>query len=387
MLADPDIWPEQQPTPSDWRCRWRLFRNRLLADQKFQRWAARTPLVRRIASKKAVELHHLTAGFVYTQTLTAVIQSNLLAVLQGRVESTKSVAAMCGLTPPAAKTLLTAATALQLTEEVSPGFWMVGDRGASILGNPGVIDMVRHHAVLYRDLADPLAILKHRDKAGLRDYWSYVPGGSHPDDGHREYSQLMSSSLALIADHILGSYSLQGYHSLVDVAGGTGRFARAVTKRHPEMAATVLDLPEVVTHAKNNNAQGNIRFVAADMFRSPLPQDVELFSLIRVLHDHDDEPVLSLLTRLHGALKPGGHLLIAEPMAGTQGAEPIGNTYFSFYLWAMGSGRPRTAEELKAMCHAAGFASIREFSTPIPALTRLLVAEKSIESASNPHKH
>ena len=113
------------------------------------------------------------------------------------------------------------------------------------------------------------------------------------------------------------------------------------------------------------------------MFRSPLPQDVELFSLIRVLHDHDDEPVVSLLTRLHAALKPGGHLLIAEPMAGTAGAEAIGDTYFGFYLWAMGSGRPRTADELKGMCLAAGFSGIREFNTPIPALTRVLVAEKA----------
>ena len=96
-----------------------------------------------------------------------------------------------------------------------------------------------------------------------------------------------------------------------------------------------------------------------------------------MLHDHDDEPVLSLLTRLHAALKPGGHLLIAEPMAGTPGAEPIGDTYFSFYLWAMGSGRPRTAKELKAMCLAAGFSGIRELKTPIPALTRVLVAEKA----------
>jgi len=382
MLADPDTWSDQQPAPSDWRCRWRLFRNRLLADKKFQRWAAKTPLVRRIASKKAVELHHLTAGFVYTQTLTAVVQSNLLAVLQGRIESTKSVAAMCGLTPPAAHTLLKAAQALKLTEEVSKGFWMVGELGASVLGNPAVADMVKHHAVLYRDLADPLAILKHRDKTGLRDYWSYVPGGSHPDDGHREYSQLMSSSLALISDHILDSYSLNDYERLVDVAGGTGHFARMVAKRYPDIAASVLDLPEVVSEAKNQFPNSDIRFVATDMFHSPLPQDVELFSLIRVLHDHDDEPVVSLLTRLHGALKPGGHLLIAEPMAGTEGAEPIGDTYFSFYLWAMGSGRPRTAEELKGMCLAAGFNSIREFKTPIPALARLLVAEKAPENAS-----
>tara|TARA_B100001059_G_scaffold209725_1_gene222862 strand:+ start:257 stop:1402 length:1146 start_codon:yes stop_codon:yes gene_type:complete len=377
MLADPDTWPDQQPAPSDWRCRWRLFRNRLLADTKFQQWAARTPLVRRIASKKAIELHHLTAGFVYTQTLTAVVQSNLLAVLQGRIESTKSVAAMCGLTASAAHTLLTAAQALKLTEEVSRGFWMVGELGASVLGNPAVADMVKHHQVLYRDLADPLAILRHRDKTGLRDYWSYVPGGNNADDGHREYSQLMSSSLALISDHILETYPLTDYQSLIDVAGGTGNFARMVKKRYPNISATVLDLPEVVSEAKNQFQRSDIRFVATDMFRSPLPQDVELFSLVRVLHDHDDEPVVSLLTRLHAALKPGGHLLIAEPMAGTPGAEAIGDTYFGFYLWAMGSGRPRTANELKGMCLAAGFCGIREFNTPIPALTRVLVAEKA----------
>jgi demethylspheroidene O-methyltransferase len=376
MLADPDTWPDPQPTPSDWRCRWRLLRNRILANPRFQKWAAKTPLVRRIASQKAVELHHLTAGFVYTQTLTAVIQSNLLAVLQGRIETTKSVAAMCGLTTQAAFTLLTAARALKLTDEVSPGHWMVGELGASVLGNPAVADMVRHHAVLYRDLADPLAVLRHREKTGLRNYWSYVPGGTHPEESHREYSRLMSSSLALIADHILDSYPLTNYQSLIDVAGGTGQFTRLVQQRYPELSTTVLDLPEVVSEAKTLQIQHKTRFIATDMFQSPLPENTELFSLIRVLHDHDDEPVKHLLARLYDALRPGGHLLIAEPMAGTAGAAPIGDTYFSFYLWAMGSGRPRTAEELQAMCLAAGFTRVREFKTPIPALTRLLVAEK-----------
>ena len=147
-------------------------------------------------------------------------------------------------------------------------------------------------------------------------------------------------------------------------------------QRYPELSTTVLDLPEVVSEAKTLQIQHKTRFVAADMFQSPLPENTELFSLVRVLHDHDDEPVKQLLGRLHGALRPGGHLLIAEPMAGTAGAAPIGDTYFSFYLWAMGSGRPRTAEELQAMCLAAGFSRVREFKTPIPALTRLLVAEK-----------
>ena len=36
-------------------------------------------------------------------------------------------------------------------------------------------------------------------------------------------------------------------------------------------------------------------------------------------------------------------LLVAEPMAGERGAEPMGDAYFGFYLLAMGRGRPRTS--------------------------------------------
>jgi hypothetical protein len=47
-------------------------------------------------------------------------------------------------------------------------------------------------------------------------------------------------------------------------------------------------------------------------------------------------------------------LLLAEPMAGTRGAEPVGEAYFGFYLLAMGRGRPRTMAENLAMLRAAG---------------------------------
>ena len=41
-------------------------------------------------------------------------------------------------------------------------------------------------------------------------------------------------------------------------------------------------------------------------------------------------------------------------MAGTPGAEPIGDAYFGFYLLAMGSGRPRTPSELRRLLREAG---------------------------------
>ena len=114
---------------------------------------------------------------------------------------------------------------MNLTEEVSRGYWMVGELGASVLGNPAVADMVKHHAVLYRDLADPLAILRPRQyrPAGLLELCAR---GNNPDEGHREYSQLMSSSLALISDHILETTRSAITAALWTLAGGTGHFAR-----------------------------------------------------------------------------------------------------------------------------------------------------------------
>ncbi len=64
-------------------------------------------------------------------------------------------------------------------------------------------------------------------------------------------------------------------------------------------------------------------------------------------------------------------------MAGTPGAEPVGDAYFGFYLMAMGSGRPRTSDELSRMVRDAGFASVREHGTRRPLLARVLVAHKS----------
>jgi demethylspheroidene O-methyltransferase len=67
-------------------------------------------------------------------------------------------------------------------------------------------------------------------------------------------------------------------------------------------------------------------------------------------------------------------VLIAEPMARTGGAEPMGEAYFGFYLLAMGSGRPRSPDELRRMLTEAGFVSVRSLRTRQPLQTGALVA-------------
>ena len=82
-------------------------------------------------------------------------------------------------------------------------------------------------------------------------------------------------------------------------------------------------------------------------------------TLVRVLHDHDDARVRTLLAAVRRALPSGGRLVVAEPMAATPGAEAMGDAYFGFYLLAMGRGQPRSAERLTALLVEAGFQSVR----------------------------
>ncbi len=377
----------ERPSPSrvrpDWRERWLGLRNRLLARPGFQRWAAAFPLTRPVARWRARALFDLCAGFVYSQVLYACIDLELLEKLAKGPLAASDLAPLVGLPQAGALRLLKAAETLGLVERAGPGErFALGELGAALLGNPGVAEMVRHHAMLYRDLADPVALLK--GTAGpthLSSYWAYARE-EHPDtlDGGRtrNYSELMGVSQALIAGDVLDAYSLARHRRLLDIGGGNGAFLSAAAARWPDLELSLFDLPPVAQQARARFDREGLghraEAVGGDLFVDRLPRGCDCCSLVRVIHDHDDAPALAILKAARAALEPGGVLILAEPMSDTPGAEPIGEAYFGFYLLAMGSGRPRAPRELIAMLHAAGFARAKIRPTRRPLLTRLIVA-------------
>ena len=84
--------------------------------------------------------------------------------------------------------------------------------------------------------------------------------------------------------------------------------------------------------------------------------------------------VVERLGKFHASLAPGAQLLIAEPMAQIPGAEPMGEAFFGLYLWAMGSGRPRSPAEIITMLKKAGFASARSVATAQPVNASVIIA-------------
>ena len=375
---------------------WRDWRNQWVMSPRFQRWAAAFPLTRSIARIEARDMFDVVAGFVYSQVVLACLRLGLLERLRAGAVGEVELQSEIDLPPAALRTLLRAAAALEVLELREPGVainreevdptrrWGLGLRGAALLGNPGVLAMIEHHAVLYADLVDPLAMLAApRGSTALARYWPYAAAEA-PDavarESTRAYTRLMSASQQLVAGEILDAYDVSGHRCVLDVGGGDGTFLRALAARAPQTNLMLFDLPGVAAEAEAAFATAGLaartRIVPGDFSRDALPAGADLITFVRVLHDHDDPRVERMLRAAYEALPPGGRLVVAEPLAGTAGAARMGDAYFGVYLWAMGSGRPRTAEELTAMLRKAGFRRIRRRPTRIPLQTSVLVAER-----------
>jgi demethylspheroidene O-methyltransferase len=125
-----------------WSDRFSAWRESLTARPGFRAWAARFPLTRPLARRRARELFDLCAGFVYSQVLAACVRLKLFEALHEAPAEEGALAARLGLSPEAMSRLLVAAESLRLVRRRADGAWALGELGAAMIGNPGIAAMV-----------------------------------------------------------------------------------------------------------------------------------------------------------------------------------------------------------------------------------------------------
>ena len=367
-----------------WLDRFHAACNAAIASPRFRRFAASFPLTRPVARRRAQAVFDLVSGFVYSQVLLACVRLEVLTLLAREPQTLGDLSQHIGLPIDATQRLIDAAIALKLIARCRDGRLRLGSVGAPIAGDAGIAALVEHHALFYADLRDPVALLRDGARADgeLARYWPYCAnrsGEGYAPDRVAAYSRLMSASQTLIANEVLDAYPMRRHRRVLDVGGGEGTFLTAVAARWPHLGCFLFDLPPVAERATARFAtlglQARALAVGGSFLRDPLPLGADLATLVRVLHDHDDDSVMRILRAVHAALPSDGRVLIAEPMSETPGAEAVGDAYFGFYLLAMGRGRPRTPARMGEMLIAAGFAKPRLIPTSMPMQTSVVIAD------------
>lgn len=361
-----------------------ILRDQLIANPRFQNFVSKVPFLRSIAKQRANQLFDVMAGFVYSQILLACVRLNLFEILKDGPLDLDTLKNQCGLDVVPLKKLLDGAASIHLLELRSNQQYGLGKLGAPMVGNSALAAMIDHHAVLYEDLKDPLLLLSGDiESKSLENFWPYVSQDNGVQeslknkDRIKNYSDLMSASLPLVAEQVVDAYDFSQHQCLLDVGGGQGTFLKRVHLNSPQLNRKLFDLPGVVNLAKedfsSNADDQNIEVYGGDFFKDPLPGGADLITLIRVIFDHDDERVKILLGSIFKALTPGGKLLVAEPMADTPDHPAMGHAYFGFYLLAMGRGRPRTIQEISLLGIQAGFKKVEILPCNMPINARVLL--------------
>jgi demethylspheroidene O-methyltransferase len=368
--------------------RWIDWRNRLLSNPRFQRWAADFPLTRPVARSRAQGLFDLVAGFVYSQTLAACVRLDLFRLLNDGPMSVGALSERLDLPVEATTRLMGAAASLRLVERLGPNGadsdastrYALGVQGAALLGNAGLLEMIAHHDLLYADLGDSVGLLR-RGAGSLASFWPYAVSATPADKTAADvqaYSELMAASLPTVAADVFKAYPIGRHRRLMDVGGGEGAFLTAAAAHAPALELRLFDLPAVAARARarlaRHGLEARAQVLEGDFLSQSLPVGADLITLIRILHDHDDAGVLALLRRVRAALPDDGALLIAEPMSNAKGGDRVADAYFAFYLKAMGRGRARTPQELGVLLEAAGFTRRRHLRTRSPFLLRAILA-------------
>ena len=389
-LASPARGAGSRPA---WRDRLDAWMDSKLTDPSFSRWAAGNIFTRWITQKRAQQVFDVMAGFVYSQVLLACVRLRIFELVNESPRTLEELAHLCQVPASALQRLVNSAVALKLLALRGQGRYGLGALGAPVAGHPGIRAMIEHHAVLYHDMQDPVALLRDQVSDGqMMAYWPYVEthgANGEPQQAPRawaqekvsRYSQLMSASQPFVVDEVLAAYSFANHRCVLDVGGGLGTFVCRLAGHAAHLKLKLFDLPQVAELAqddfKKKSLSDRIEAFGGDFLKDALPNGADLITLVRVAHDHPDAHVNTILRSIFKALPEGGTLLLTEPMAQASHEAPLGDAYFHFYLLAMGSGRLRTVQELSDMILAAGFASVGVLNNPMPLQTRILVGKKS----------
>jgi precorrin-6B methylase 2 len=196
-----------------------------------------------------------------------------------------------------------------------------------------------------------------------------------PDEAERMVRLLHPGALAE-GSRLARHHDFSAYQTLLDVAGGSGGVAIALTAAYSRLQAIVVELPEVASLAQKfideAGLSERIAVISADFLSGQeLPGRYDAIVMKAFTQILSPVEVGRALTRAFGLLQPGGDLYIQAAILDDGRTTPEWTVQFDLVLLNLyEQGRAYTEGEYRNWLIDAGFASVRR---PDPSL---LIASK-----------
>ena len=169
---------------------------------------------------------------------------------------------------------------------------------------------------------------------------------------------------------------------MLDIGGSHGYFSVVLCRKHPELRATVLDLPDAVEHAapllEREGMGDRVVLKAGDALTDDLGEAAyDLIMMFSLVHHFDDATNRQLVAKAARALRPGGYLVIGDalrPSAPGKGGQQ--GAFFDLYFALTSESGLWTFDEMRAWQVAAGLMPRKSMSLVPGGGFGLQVAER-----------
>lgn len=109
-------------------------------------------------------------------------------------------------------------------------------------------------------------------------------------------------------------YDLSQYQSFVDVGGASGALAIAVSEVYPHLKITVVDLPSVITTAKNlieiEGASDKVHVITVNIVKDPIPEPHDIAVLRALIQVLPPEDARRAIINLFASINSKGRIFI-----------------------------------------------------------------------------
>ena len=140
---------------------------------------------------------------------------------------------------------------------------------------------------------------------------------------------------------------------LLDLGGGHGRYGDALT--NAGFTVTLYDRPVCVEIAQERYG-AKLNTLTGDFMNDDLGGPYNVALLSNIVHGLGPQENLRLLTRLHGAMAPGGVIVIKDMFIGEHRSDPEEAVFFDLtMLMYTREGRSYPLDEMRSLCRDAGF--------------------------------
>ncbi|XP_040194122.1 acetylserotonin O-methyltransferase-like isoform X2 [Rana temporaria] len=195
--------------------------------------------------------------------------------------------------------------------------------------------------------------------------WQFLPQAVRSEKELVAFMYYMESIWNMCGKEVIQAFDLSEFHTICDLGGCTGAFARFFLSTNQGATVTIMDLPMVVQTAKKYFVPDNspqISFYEGDFFKDAIPE-ADLYILGRIIHAWTEEKCLQLLKRVYQSCRPGGAVLLIEVLLNEDRSGPLISQLFSLYMLIHSEGKERMPSEYKKLLTDAGFMDIQVRTT------------------------